>query len=245
MNLAAWIDLQGLTVEVPLMIPLVPEGWTLPSIMNICINAGNIFPAILILLRWKLGKRFTEIPFIYIIITVGIIACTLLAFLWNKTIFIFGSQRSVWLFGSIFILAMLDCTSSLVFFDYMKRFHPRYLTANFVGEGITALLTTLLALAQGVGGEAVCGLVINGTSLEPTYTESRFSVTTYMLIITGIIILSLVSFCLLRWTKIISLAAAADTVGNRLSLDWYSLNGTIGMRISMFYTNYRKIKINI
>jgi hypothetical protein len=48
MNLSAWIDLAGVFVELPLMIPLTPEGWTLPSLLSMCICAANIMPAIVI-----------------------------------------------------------------------------------------------------------------------------------------------------------------------------------------------------
>ena len=132
MNLSAWIDLQGLFVEIPLIVPFTPEGWTLPSIAATCVCAANIVPMIVVLLRWWQGKRFSEIPYIYMIISVGVIACCLLAMFWHKTVFIFGRERSVWLLSCIFVLSMLDCTSSLVFFDYMKRFRSEYLRAAFL-----------------------------------------------------------------------------------------------------------------
>ncbi|CAF3438405.1 unnamed protein product [Rotaria sp. Silwood2] len=92
----------------------------------------------------------------------------------------------------------------------MKRFQIRYLTAVFLGEGFTGVIPTLLLLAQGSAGEAICAQSSNGTTLEPTFTQPRFSVTVYMLLITSIIIASLIAFLLLRWTNIVILADAVE-----------------------------------
>ena len=214
MNLSAWIDMHGLFIEIPLMVPYTPERWTLPSVVSICLCAANIAPVIVIILRWRQGKRFSEIPYIYIIIIVGIVACFLIAFLWQKTVFVFGRERSVWLLSCVFILSMLDCTSSVVFFDYMNRFRAHYLTAVFLGETVTCLLPTILILAQGVGGETICIQGSNSTMLEPTYTQPRFSVRVFLFCIGGIIAASLIAFILLRWTNIVNLADAADPVSD-------------------------------
>ena len=212
MNLSAWIDLQGLFVEIPLIVPFTPERWTLPSIAALCMCASNIVPVVVFVVRSRQGKRFSEIPYIYAIISVGIIACCVLAMFWQKTVFLFGRERSVWLLGCIFVLSMLDCTSSLVFFDYMKRFRTEYLRATFLGEALTAAIPTILILAQGVGGETICVRGINGTIAQPNYTQPRFSVRIFMFAIAGIILASLIAFILLRWTNIIEKANAAEEV---------------------------------
>jgi len=212
MNFSAWIDLLGLAVEVPLMVPLTPEGWTLPSAIALCMCIGNFAPILLVVVRWRQGKRFSEIPYIYVIISIGILSCFVMGTLWQQTTFLFGRDRSVWLLSAVFTLSILDCTSSLVFFDYMKRFRARYLTAAFVGEGLSGVIPTIFALVQGVGGEAICIQNSNGTVLEPIYTKPRFSVTVFLYLITGVIFLSLVAFLLLRWTSIISFADADELV---------------------------------
>ncbi|CAM4797728.1 unnamed protein product [Rotaria magnacalcarata] len=181
---SAWIDSQGLFVELPLMISFIPERWTLPSIVGSCLCATNIMPAIITWLRWYEGKRFSEIPYIYMIITIA----TLL----------FDRERSIWLIGSVFTLSMLDCTLSLLFFDYMKRFRTQYLTAVSLGEGLTGLIPTILLLIQGIGGESSCASNINGTIVALTFTQPSFSITVYMLLIASIIVGLLLAFVLLR-----------------------------------------------
>ncbi|CAF0834349.1 unnamed protein product [Didymodactylos carnosus] len=102
-------------------------------------------------MKFYQNKRFTEIPYIYIIIIVGIVACIAIGFFWKVTAHIFGAERSVALLAATFSLALLDCSSSLIFADYMKRFQPQYLNAMFFGESFTATIPTILALIQGVG----------------------------------------------------------------------------------------------
>ena len=140
------------------------------------------------------------------------ISCLVLAVFWQKITFVFGRERSLWLIGSIFTLSMLDGTSSIVFFDYMKRFRAHYLTAVFLDEGLTGAIPTLLLLIQGIGSETVCVQSSNGTTLEPTFTQPRVSTTVFMRLIVGIIVTLFIPFLILRWTNIISLANAAEPV---------------------------------
>ena len=156
LNLCTWIDLNSVWIELPLIVNSAPEGWTLPSTLSLIISLANIFPVMVIVLRWALGKRFSEIPFIYIIIIVGVIACISIGLFWNQHTRIFGQDRSLALIVFVFALAILDCTSSLVFCDYMRRFKAKYLQAMFIGESLTGTIPTIIALAQGVGGEVHC-----------------------------------------------------------------------------------------
>ncbi|CAF0851020.1 unnamed protein product [Rotaria sordida] len=211
-NLSTWIDINSVWIELPLIVNSAPEHWRLPSILSLVISLANIFPLIVAILRWKLGKYYSEIPFIYIIIIVGIIACCSIALFWNHTTYIDGKERSVALLTAVFSLAILDCTSSLVFCDYMRRLKAKYLHAMFFGESLTGTLPTLIALAQGVGGEIQCIKNNSTSSFEPVYSEARFSVSTFFFLVTGIIILSLLAFMTLRWTSIIKLAKANDEI---------------------------------
>ena len=210
LNLCTWIDLNSVWIELPLIVNSAPEGWTLPSTLSLIISLANIFPVMVIVMRWRLGKRFSEIPFIYIIIIVGVIACVSIGLFWNHHTRIFGQDRSLALIVFVFALAMLDCTSSLVFCDYMRRFKPKYLQAMFMGESLTGTIPTIIALAQGVGGEVQCIRNNQTKMLEPLYTEPRFSVSVFFFLVTGIIGLSLVAFMLLRMTSIVHRAKASE-----------------------------------
>jgi ABC-type branched-subunit amino acid transport system permease subunit len=74
------------------------------------------------------------------------------------------------------------------------------------------VIPTILILAQGVAGETICVQGINGTIAATSYTEPRFSVRIFMFAIASIILASLIAFVLLRWTKIVEKANAAEDV---------------------------------
>jgi riboflavin transporter 2 len=120
---------------------------------------------------------------------------------------------------AVFALATLDCTSSLVFCDYMKRFKAKYLQAMFFGEGLTGTLPTLIALAQGIGGEVQCRENNQTLTIEPIYSKPRFSVSVFFFLVTGIIGVSLIAFMLLRLTSIIKLAKANDKIHRKNNVE--------------------------
>ncbi|CAF0949384.1 unnamed protein product [Adineta steineri] len=210
LNLSTWIDLNSVWIELPLIVNTAPERWTLPSTLSLIISLANVFPLLVVIIRWRLGKRFSEIPYIYVIIIVGVIACCSIGLFWKHKAFIFGTERSFALIVSVFSLGILDCTSSLVFCDYMRRFKAKYLHAMFFGEGLTASLPTLIAVVQGVGGEAHCIFNNQTLKLEPVYSQPRFSVSVFFFLVTGIIGASLIAFMILQMTSIIDLAKAND-----------------------------------
>lgn len=212
LNLSSWIDLNSIFVELPLMVIYAPEGWALPSVLSLVMSLGNVLPILVILVRWKLGSRFSEIPYIYIIIIIGVIACLAIGLFWNVRTFIFGKERSLALILAVFALSLLDCTSSLVYYDYMKHFKAKYLHATFFGESLTAALPTFFALAQGVGGETRCVFNNQTSILDPVYTQPRFSVSAFFYLVTFIVGSSLIAFLILQFSSIVKLANAESKI---------------------------------
>jgi hypothetical protein len=47
-------------------------------------------------------------------------------------------------------MAMVNATSNVLFMPYMAAFHPNYLTAYFVGMGLSSLIPSIVSLAQGI-----------------------------------------------------------------------------------------------
>ena len=223
LNLSTWIDLNSVWIELPLIVNSAPERWKLPSILSLVIALANIFPVIVVILRWKLGRHFSEIPFIYTIIVVGIIACFSIGLFWNYTAYIYGKERSIALTIAVFALAMLDCTSSPVFCDYMRRFKAIYLHAMFLGESLTGTLPTLIALAQGVGGEIQCIKNNYTSTIEPIYSKPRFGVSIFFFLITCIITTSLLAFVALRLTSIVKLAQAKEKHCSKTNIETYEM----------------------
>ena len=94
---------------------------------------------------------------VYVSVSVGVVACALLAFTWQTTAVLFNKRVSVALLGSTFLLALVDCTSSLTFLPYMAVLPSVYMSPFYVGETMSGLLPGLLALVQGVEGAQVPG----------------------------------------------------------------------------------------
>ncbi|CAG2103133.1 unnamed protein product, partial [Medioppia subpectinata] len=144
----SWIAIAGLWLEIPVLIQRLPEKWTLASDMNMVIQLANVGPVLYFFLRKY--KLCDETIASHALLFVGLVSCLLLITCWDKTLVVFGRERSVVLFAATFGLALLDCTSSLTFLPFMARFETKYLTPFLIGEGLSGFIPTLFALLQGV-----------------------------------------------------------------------------------------------
>ncbi|XP_058535971.1 solute carrier family 52, riboflavin transporter, member 3-like [Ochotona princeps] len=147
----SWVAINGLWVELPLLVTELPEGWNLPSYLTVVIQLANIGPLLVSLLHCFRPGCLSEVPVIFTVLGVGTLACLLIAFLWNMTSWLQGGQHSVAFVVLTFFLALVDCTSSVTFLPFMSRLPSYYLTTFFMGEGLSGLLPALVALAQGSG----------------------------------------------------------------------------------------------
>ncbi|XP_032463011.1 solute carrier family 52, riboflavin transporter, member 3 isoform X5 [Phocoena sinus] len=150
-GMGSWVAINGLWVELPLLVTELPEGWYLPSYLTVIIQLANVGPLLVTLLHHFQPGCLSEVPIIFTVLGVGTIACTLFAFLWNVTSWVLGSHHSIAFLVLTFFLALVDCTSSVTFLPFMSRLPTHYLTTFFVGEGLSGLLPALVALAQGSG----------------------------------------------------------------------------------------------
>lgn len=154
-GLGSWVAVNGLWVELPVLVRFAPEKWNLPSYLAVIFQLANVGPAI-----YALGNHFaprtiqekSAIPFI---VTVGSVACALLAFYWDETSYIGGEKHSTVLFILSFCLAIVDCTSSVVFLTFMSTFPSSYMSALFVGETCSGLLPAFVALGQGINSKSI------------------------------------------------------------------------------------------
>nr|XP_056700171.1 solute carrier family 52, riboflavin transporter, member 3 [Euleptes europaea] len=147
----SWMAINGVWVELPLLVNQLPEGWYLPSYLIIIIQLANVGPLFVTLMhKWK-PHLLGEVPVICAVVSMGTVACFLLAFLWDRTTFVAGNRHSTAFLVLTFVLSLVDCTSSVTFLPFMVRLHPRYVPTFFIGEGLSGLIPALFALAQGSG----------------------------------------------------------------------------------------------
>ncbi|XP_048353895.1 solute carrier family 52, riboflavin transporter, member 3-like [Sphaerodactylus townsendi] len=214
-GVGSWLTVCGVWVELPLLVNQLPEGWDLPSYMIIIIQLANVGPLFITLMhKWK-PRLLSEVPVVCVVVSVGTVACFLLAFLWDRTAFLAGRQRSLALFVLTFAVSLVDCTSSVTFLPFMMRLHPRYVPTFFFGEGLSGLAPALIALAQGSGISSCVNVTIpknhtaaaplgNGTvaevgvHMETQYSPANFSSLVFFLILSAMMFCCLVAFFFLN-----------------------------------------------
>lgn len=103
-----------------------------------------------------------------------------------------GKEHSLAFLLLTFFLAIVDCTSSVLYVPFMSHLSSTYLVSHLVGQSLSGLIPSFLALGQGVGGNPDC-ISINGT-LHPVYPEARFSVNVFFLLLTFLAFLSWLAF---------------------------------------------------
>lgn len=205
-GMGSWVSINGLWVELPLIVPHIPEGWYLPSYLSVLIQMANIGPLFVTLMHRFRPGALNETAVIYVIIALGTAATFLMAFFWRETVVVAGIPRSVALFALTFFLAAVDCTSSVTFLPFMMRLKPQYLTTYYIGEGVSGLLPALVALIQGVGvvhcinsTQALNQTLDMTFELQAQYQPANFSAEVFFFFLSAMMLVCLAAFLLLNY----------------------------------------------
>ncbi|XP_071751121.1 riboflavin transporter 2 [Centroberyx gerrardi] len=210
-GMGSWVSINGLWVELPLIVPQIPEGWYLPSYLSIVIQMANVGPLFVTLMHRFRPGALNETAVIYVIIALGTVASFLLAFFWRESVEVAGVPRSVALLVLTFFLSAVDCTSSVTFLPFMMRLKPQYLTTYYIGEGVSGLLPALVALIQGVGvvhcvnsTQAVNHTLNSSHSaatfeLRAQYQPANFSAEAFFFFLSAMMLVCLLAFLLLNY----------------------------------------------
>ncbi|GAB0092323.1 solute carrier family 52, riboflavin transporter, member 3-A [Sergentomyia squamirostris] len=200
-GIGSWIGINSTFVQFPLLVASAPEGWDLPSFIVVIIQLGNLGPLAYTLVQKYSPRKILDANVIYGVLAVGCLAALTMCFVYDITAYIGGMQRSVWLFVVVFFLALVGCSSSVLFMPYMGRFREIYLITYLIGEGLSGFLPSILALIQGVGGNAQC-VLRNGTDGEQNYElytpPPRFGTEHFFAFVTTFMAVSLGAFILLE-----------------------------------------------
>ncbi len=210
-NLASWIDINSVWTEMPLLVNRLPEGWELPSHINLVINAARIAVVVYVIAKKLLKEKLEEYPFVYGIIVIGASCLFVMAFLWDRTVIIYGREVSLAIMIIMFLLSSVDCLASVVFLPYLSRFGAQYLTAFLVGEGICQFLPAFVGIIQGVGESPDCQnrtvvahnetTMMSNTSYQivAVYPDPKFSVRAFFIMMFCVMVLSVVAFTLIHY----------------------------------------------
>lgn len=199
-GISSWISINGLWVELPLLVQSLPEGWALPSYLSIIVQVANIGP-----IAYSLARSCTSPPsphyVICLLLCLGCGASLALALAWDWVAEL-GATHSLGLFICVFFLSLVDCTSSVLFLPYMGLFRQVYLNSYLIGEGMSGFVPSVAALVQGVSGNPVCTNVTldNGTMvLEAVTGQPRFSTSHFFVFLLAMMVISLLAFLLLHY----------------------------------------------
>lgn len=122
----------------------------------------------------------------------------------------------------VFFLSLVDCTSSVTFLPFLAHFKPSYMTAFYIGEGMSGLIPTALAFIQGSGEYTCVNQTTNSSqtnytlqySLQPQYNELLFPVQDFFVAIFVMLLLSFVAFTLLKFTSFAKKERAPNTLSD-------------------------------
>ncbi|KAG8201590.1 hypothetical protein JTE90_011256 [Oedothorax gibbosus] len=205
-GVSSWVAVNGLWVELPVLVNNLPEAWQLSSYVVITSQVANLGPIIFSAARKIWSQKVLEIPIIHSSLALVILACALLSIFWDYTTTVFGHTHSTALLVLTFFLSCVDCTSSLLYLPFIANFKEQYVVSYLIGSGLSGPIPGLLAIAQGVGGYADCRNVstVNSTSnvteyvVEAYYPPPRFSVNVFFACLCGQMVISWIAFVLLN-----------------------------------------------
>ncbi|XP_071477754.1 riboflavin transporter 2-like [Diadema antillarum] len=224
-GMSTWVTLSGIWVELPLLTNFgIDEGYKIGSYVIVVTQGAVIGPLIFVVVQRVVPKDYRlEVPVIYIVLALGAVGSFLLIFLWDDDTFwpLDGSDHSTAFLVLTFFISFVDSTSNLTFIAFVEGLKQSYLNLYFIGEGLSAILPSLMVLIQGSGADEEC--LANSTYLNVTVdpetnitvihncTEwvvgmdhgERFSPQMYFSFIFSLTAISAASFCLLRWMPIL------------------------------------------
>jgi len=217
-GISSWISINGLWVELPILVNHLPEGWSLPSYLSIIVQIANIGPIAYSLMRATVPHRCNPAICIFTLLLLGCAASLGLVLSWRVTTTVAGMERSTMLFVFVFMLSLVDCTSSVLFLPFIGMYRDIYLNSYLVGEGMSGFIPAITALAQGVGGNPTCQntSLPNGTwIMQIDAKEPRFSAEDFFSLLLAMMVFSLIAFIFLNWVP----SLREERVGSELISD--------------------------
>ncbi|KAF3430802.1 hypothetical protein E2986_05514 [Frieseomelitta varia] len=156
-GISAWIGINGIFIQIPVLINTSPEGWTLPAYLVLATHAANFGPLLYTILQY-FHYKINEPWWILCLLISGTSAMGFLSFFYSEKIIIAGHEYSLVLYILTFFNALVGCFSSVLFMPYLRNFSEKCLTSFFIGEGLSGVLPSIVALIQGIGDTSECSI---------------------------------------------------------------------------------------
>ncbi|KAM9051207.1 solute carrier family 52, riboflavin transporter, member 2 isoform 1-T2 [Megaptera novaeangliae] len=192
-GMGSWATINGIWVELPVVVKDLPEGWSLPSYLSVLVALGNL--GLLVVTLWRrLAPDKGERAPIQVVQALSVVGTALLAPLWPHVATVAGQEHSVAFLALSFVLALACCASNVTFLPFLSRLPPSFLRSFFLGQGLSALLPCVLALVQGVGRLECPPTPTNGTPGPPIDFPERFPASTFFGVLSALLVVSAAAF---------------------------------------------------
>jgi len=137
---------------------------------------------------------------------VGTASCLMLVWFWDTVNEFDGQKHSVVFLLLTTTLALVDCTSSVLYLPFVAHFEVDYVRPLLVGEGLSGFIPSIASLVQGVGGNPTCeekwDTLANGTRVRKivaVYSEPRYSVAAFFGFLTFLMLSSWVAYAAINY----------------------------------------------
>ncbi|KAF6099914.1 hypothetical protein HJG60_011637 [Phyllostomus discolor] len=192
-GMGSWAAVNGVWVELPVVVKDLPEGWSLPSYLSVLVALGNLGLLAVTLWRRLAPGKGEQAP-IQVVQVLSVVGTALLAPLWQQVAPVAGQDHSVAFLTLTFLLALACCASNVTFLPFLSHLPPPFLRSFFLGQGLSALLPCVLALVQGVGRLECPPAPVNDTPGPPHYFPERFPASTFFWILAALLVTSAAAF---------------------------------------------------
>ncbi|XP_075217538.1 solute carrier family 52, riboflavin transporter, member 3-A-like isoform X2 [Lycorma delicatula] len=199
-GISAWLSVNAMYTQLPILVETAPEGWNLPSYLSILIQVANIGPVIYSVFQRYAPSAVRDSALISFIMMLGTASLLLMSFFYYQTTIVFGVRHSTPLFILTFCIALVGCTSSVLFIPFMNNYPEIHLVSYLVGEGLSGFIPSIISLVQGVGiTRCVNKTIENGTVIKVNeMSPPLFSSQIFFLLMFLLMCASMISFFLLN-----------------------------------------------
>lgn len=215
-GLGSWFGVTAIFSQMPKVMAIAPEEWSLPFYLSITVQCGNAVALLYLYAHKVFARPFNDAHVICVLMVIGCVAAICLPFTYRLSV----GNVSIALHIFVFIFSIIGGFSSMLFLPYMKRYRGNALFLFFLGQALIDVLTNALAAIQGMWGASEC----YHRQLEfPEYVRHEgsplFKPEIAFILVFPVLAASTVAFILLNKMQVCRDELADDTDPNELEVE--------------------------
>ncbi|TKR65353.1 hypothetical protein L596_025767 [Steinernema carpocapsae] len=216
-GMGSWLSINAMYVELPLLVNIIPEGWTFASYMVVILQLVCLLALLYSCVAYKFESLITgNVYAISVMCLMSVIGILMSAFVYNIPSTVSGEAHSVLLLIAIGIMGLPCTVSDMLFMPFISKFKESHIVATyFIGMGLSALVPSAISFAQVVPHKE------NDTDFgsEEHWVEGSFNVSVFMCLMAVIMAASLCGFLLLVRDRKINAVVEISSFHERLEDD--------------------------